>query len=160
MAHHNTKHGESQYGSRRPSPEYVAYSQMMARCYCTTNKAFHRYGGRGVAVCDRWRAGDGSQTGFQCFVTDMGRRPTPDHSLDRRDNDLGYSPENCRWATPLEQSRNKRGLRMVEYAGRTVPLSQACEMAGLSYGMVKRRINALGWTAERALSTPSARCHP
>lgn len=160
MAHHNLMHGESQYGARKPSPEYVSYSQMMARCHCPTNKAFDRYGGRGVAVCDRWRVGDGSQTGFQCFVTDMGRRPTPRHSLDRRDNALGYSPENCRWATPLEQSRNKRGLRMVEYAGRTVPLSEACEMAGLNYGMVKRRINALGWTPERALSTPSARLHP
>lgn len=109
-----------------------------------------------VAVCDRWLKGDGSQSGFQCFVTDMGRRPSSGLSLDRIDNSVGYGPDNCRWATPLQQSRNRRGLKLVCFGGKSMPLSEACEVAGLPYGMVKRRINALGWSVDKALSTPKA----
>jgi len=77
---------------------------MMRRCYKTTHQSFHDYGGRGITVCKRWH-------NFENFLADMGSRPDPKLTLERVDNDKGYSPENCKWATRKEQYRNKRAYR-------------------------------------------------
>ena len=90
----------------RGSLEYNSWSGMLERCTNPRSKAFSRYGGRGIFVCERWR------DSFANFISDMGPRPTPSHSIDRRDNDKGYSPENCRWATDSEQVRNRRITRL------------------------------------------------
>lgn len=95
-----TKHGDAAGGGM--TSEYRAWVDMRARCEKPQCRAFPYYGARGIKVCERW-------SNFATFLDDMGRRPSPRHSLDRIDNDGDYTPENCRWATRDVQSHNKRG---------------------------------------------------
>lgn len=121
-----TSHGCSNAGrKRRATPEYNAWCRMKDRCYNPKAERFEHYGGRGIKVCARWL------NSFEDFLKDMGPRPSPKHSLDRRDVHGDYEKVNCRWATAREQSRNKARTIYVERAGSTVPLVQAIEDAGL-----------------------------
>lgn len=107
------------------TPEYVAYCAMKDRCLNPSNENFHHYGGRGIAICDRWLGS------FDHFIADMGRRP-PGGTIDRIDTNGPYSPENCRWASRKTQARNLRTNRMVEFRGAMMPLAAAAELAGLN----------------------------
>lgn len=90
---------------RYNSPEYRSYRAMLARCSDVKHRQFKDYGARGITVCDRWAKS------FENFFSDMGERP-PGTTLDRIDNESGYSAKNCRWATRSEQNQNKRNVRV------------------------------------------------
>lgn len=94
-------------GAPRPTMIFV-WRAMKQRCFSPRCKAYANYGGRGITVCERWLNGEDGKTGLECFVLDMGPKPTPEHSIDRIDNDGNYEPGNCRWATAKEQRSNQR----------------------------------------------------
>lgn len=91
-------------------PEYTIWEGMIRRCESPTAVQWKYYGGRGIRVCNRWRES------FAAFLADMGSRPSPEHSIDRVDNDGDYEPGNCRWATKLEQARNRRPRKRLTVA--------------------------------------------
>jgi hypothetical protein len=91
-----TKHGHSN------ALEYEIYKSIIQRCTNERNKQYSDYGGRGITICERW------MNSVENFIADMGPRPSTKHSVERKDNSKGYSPENCKWATTVEQSRNRR----------------------------------------------------
>ncbi len=126
--------------------EYTVWASMRARCYNPHNQAWANYGGRGIAVCDAWAL-------FSGFFADMGPRPEGG-MLERIDNDMDYSPDNCRWATRRDQNLNKRNNVLISLDGETHPLSVWAERFGLKYGTVHQRITKYGWTPEQALKTP------
>jgi len=108
------------------APEHRVWASMLTRCNNPKYGEFHLYGGRGITVCPAWRD-------FKVFLTDMGSRPSPQHQIDRKNNELGYSKENCYWATKVENARNKRNTVKVDYLGVSKPLSEVAEIIGVDY---------------------------
>lgn len=125
------------------SKEYKSYTNMINRCYNVKNKQYKDYGQRGVIVCESWRSS------FKCFIEDMGNKPTPQHSLDRIDNDGNYEPSNCRWATDIEQRRNKRNNVWIEYNGVKKIMSDWAYYLGTNYVNLRKHIKR-GKTFEEA----------
>lgn len=107
---------------------------MIQRCHNPDCESFERYGGRGIEVCQEWRDSP------QKFASDMGERPSQNHSIERRDNDKGYCKGNCYWATRREQGRNKRNNLLHEIDGVTRTLSEWCEKFGADYNLVYQRL--------------------
>jgi len=98
----------------RTFPEYQVWQGVRRRCYDTKYLSYSRYGGRGIKVCQRWL------DSYENFLNDMGRRPTPAHSIDRIDLNGDYEPSNCRWATVIEQNRNKSNVVFTEETIRAI----------------------------------------
>lgn len=122
---------------------------MLSRCYNDTATGFSNYGGRGIGVCDRWRGS------FESFLTDMGECPSPGHSIERVDNDAGYSPANCIWADRKTQGNNRRSNRRVTALGESKTLSEWAERLGVKASVVRSRLNR-GWDADLAVSVARA----
>jgi hypothetical protein len=127
--------------------EYHIWHKMIERCKRPESTAYHRYGGRGISVCERWSV-------YENFLADMGRRPSSKHSLDRINNDGNYDPQNCRWATVLEQSRNRSDNLRIEHQGVTLTLVEWSEKTGLSQATIGYRLR-MGWKVEDALTRPT-----
>lgn len=124
------------------SPEYKSWQAMRSRCENAADKDYAKYGGRGIAVCARWAS-------FSNFILDMGIKPSVAHTLDRENNDGPYSPENCRWATKTEQTRNRRNAVNVTLNGVTKPLKVWCDELGVNYFTAHRQLRRMGRTAEQ-----------
>jgi hypothetical protein len=131
-------------------PEYATWRSMRTRCKNPLDHAYPWYGGRGISVCDRWDS-------FVTFLDDMGRRPSPYHSIDRINNDGNYEQSNCRWATADEQNNNKSCGAIVDYLGTTVTLHQAVRSSGkvVSVYCARARLKR-GWPMPQAVELPTS----
>lgn len=136
------KHGLSSH------PSFARYIDMMARCYTESHAEYKNYGGRGISVCDRWR------DSVENFILDIGSPPTKLHSIDRRDNDGNYSPNNVRWASKKEQSINRRITKMYTNGGTTMCAADWGRKLGMTKKGVLDRIKD-GWPIDLALTTPA-----
>lgn len=125
------------------SPTQRVWSDMKRRCLSPNRRGYERYGGRGIRICDRWVHGDGASNGFQCFIDDMGVRPSLKHQLDRIDNDGHYEPSNCRWATREEQDYNKKSTLRLQAFGRTWTTLEAEQEFGIPRRVILHRVCAL-----------------
>jgi hypothetical protein len=125
---------------------YKVWAAMRTRCGVEGSQSWHHYGARGITVDPRWET-------FENFYADMGD-PPPGHSLERRDNDRGYSPENCYWATHTQQMRNNRRSRYVAYDGETLTVAEWAERLGMNYSTLYNRLFRAGWDTERAFDAP------
>jgi hypothetical protein len=134
------------HGQTRTS-EYQSWIGAKARCENPNQAKYHRYGGRGITMCQRWR------DSFEAFFADMGPKPSPKHSIDRIDNDGPYSPENCRWATPTLQARNTSRNTTYMVNGASMCGSEVAEKLGLQVDTVFAR-RKLGWSDEKIATTP------
>lgn len=115
--------------------EFIVWIGMRQRCGNPSNKAYRDYGGRGITVCARWNR-------FEQFLRDMGPRPSADHSIDRIDNNKGYSPENCRWALRTDQANNRRSNRLITFHGETKTLARWASDLGIPQSTIWNRLNA------------------
>jgi len=141
--HANRTHGDTH------SPTYSSWSMMKQRCYNKNDVAFVDYGGRNIQVCERWR------DSFEAFLADMGERPSLLHSIDRYPNkDGNYEPGNCRWATSVQQNRNRRSNVLLSFRGETMCISEWAERVGLPRKTLEKRLNCHGFTVEEALTLP------
>lgn len=125
---------------------FSSWRSMLQRCYKRSFKHYRNYGGRGIEVCERWRLS------FLAFLADMGERPIG-MTLERVDNNLGYTLDNCRWATRKQQSRNMRTNHLLSYDGQTRCMTEWAEIVGLPYTTLRGRMR-LGWPVSRALTEP------
>jgi hypothetical protein len=124
----------------RHTKHYYTWNNIKNRCYRPDHKQYHAYGGRGIYMCDRWLAG------FEFFWEDMGPTYRDGLQIERRNNDDGYTPENCYWATRAEQNRNKRTNRMVDTPWGTMIMRDAARQAGIRETTLRYRLN-VGWPA-------------
>ena len=125
--------------------EHRAWINMRRRCMNPSDSGFRRYGGRGISICERWES-------FENFISDMGRKPSPSHSLDRINNAGNYEPSNCRWASQVVQGGNTRAVKVVETPNGKMSLRQAALLYKMNYSTVCGRINRSGWRVEDALT--------
>jgi hypothetical protein len=118
----------------RSVPEYNIWAGIKQRCCNPSSELFARYGARGITICDRWRES------FEAFYADMGPRPTPQHTIERKNNDGNYEPGNCIWATMKVQERNRRNNRLLTHEGITATIAEWSERTGIAYATIYSRL--------------------
>lgn len=136
--HHLTKHGMSK------TRTYKSWGMMKSRCLNPKFDRYYDYGGRGIKICNRWLK-------FENFLEDMGQAPAG-KSLDRKNNDGDYTPSNCRWATPRQQSNNTRSNKNIEYQGTIKSVAEWSRTLGINVETLYTRLSEPGWDINRALS--------
>lgn len=146
--------GQSRHGHKpehKASQVYKCWTNMKSRCTNPKATGFHRYGGRGIKICDRW------MESFENFLADMGEPPTPAHSIERKDNDGNYEPGNCIWADRLAQRLNNTcPTRWITINGERMILKEAVErFSPVKYGIVASRLHR-GWNEMEAIMTPTS----
>lgn len=129
------------------TPAYRAWAAMRHRCLNPASKQYGRYGGRGIKIDPSW------VSDVARFVEDMGQPPGEGFSLDRIDNDSDYCKENCRWATVMEQNRNRSVCRHLTFNGISKTVQEWADEYGVKYTTLMRRVFEWGWSAEKALTT-------
>lgn len=137
----NTTHGMVK------APEYSSWTGMKERCNNPNAVQFKDYGGRGIKICDRWN------NSFENFFADMGKKPKG-FSIERIDNNGNYCPENCKWDSRRNQSRNTSRTLRITFNGETHCLVDWAEIIGIQSRTLQQRITHRGWSIERALTTP------
>lgn len=146
LAEANTKTRHARNGKVQRT--YKIWAGMKSRCLNQNSHAWPDYGGRGIEICERW-------LDYENFLADMGQPPTHTHTLDRKDNDGHYSPENCRWATPTEQMRNRRNNRRITHEGETACLAEWAERLAMSAKVLARKLGK--YSIEEIVTPPASR---
>lgn len=136
----NYKHGMSK------TRFYEIWLNMVRRCTDENNAAYTNYGGRGITICQEWLS-------FDAFYDDMFSSYTGETTLDRINNNKGYSPDNCKWSTRQEQNNNRRSNRYIEMNGETHTLAEWCKIYNQNYKTVHARLQK-GWDFDKAIITP------
>jgi hypothetical protein len=144
------KKREPQNHGYSDTPTYKVWVGIKKRCYNPKAENYYLYGGRGIVMSQEWHC-------FLSFLADMGERPSSDHSIERINHEGSYCKENCRWATKLEQARNKRNNRLIEAFGEIKCMSEWLEILGVSHSTIRDRVYKLGWTYTEAIETPVAK---
>ena len=127
--------------------EHRSWMSMRQRCLNPNEPRYKSYGGRGIKICDRWIES------FENFLEDLGFKPTLKHTLERKDVNGDYTPENCCWATNKEQSRNRQDTIYFEISGEKKSLIEWCEIYNVSYDRVRSRVKR-GIDIKLALTLP------
>jgi hypothetical protein len=139
------KHGHNQVGQM--SSEYKSWESAKQRVTNPNCEGYESYGGRGIAMCDRWLES------FSEFLKDMGPKPSPHHTIERLDSDDGYYPGNCVWATLAEQNRNKKGVIRITHNGKTQCAAEWERELGFRDGAIREKLSK-GLTFEQAIARP------
>jgi len=128
------------------TPEYNTWDGMKQRCSNPNHESFNHYGGRGIKVCDEW------VNSFENFIIDMGKKPSANHSIERINNNENYHPSNCKWATHLEQSINKRTSKPIVYNGNPTTINQLSRDTGIAYSTLNHRIRKMAMSPDESVA--------
>ena len=132
--------------------EYNSWRNMKERCNNKNNPNYKDYGGRNIKITASW-------DDFRLFYSDMGKKPSNNHTIERVDNNKGYEPTNCVWATKKQQANNRRSNVLLTHNGETKNITQWCEKLGFSKMLIRSRLNR-GWSEEKTLTTPVIKKKP
>ena len=131
---------------------YKIWVDIKTRCYNERSRNYYKYGKRGVAMCNEWK---NSYEAFRDWSVANGY--TDNLTIDRIDFNGNYTPNNCRWVTQKVQQNNRRNNHLITYDGETLTISQWNERMGFSRGLISQRLNKLGWSTDKAITTPQRR---